>query len=121
MTKAEVKDQFDLFMQPPPGLARAHPAEDVTSAEYRPKPGAPEYQAAQEMLHFIDYLKLNDWQKKVLWPHLRMIIEDRMPYVTDEYQLKFELGYVVGTLEVEQLRSRTAARQIAEKYGVTFA
>lgn len=115
-----MKDQFDLFEQPPASLARAHPAEDVTKAEYRPKPGAPEYMAAQEMIHFIDYLKLGDWQKKILWPHLRMVIEDRMPYVTDELQLRFELGYVVGTLEVEQLRSRTAAREIAEKYGVTF-
>lgn len=120
MSKVDVKDQFDLFMQPPPGLARAHPAEDVTSCEYIPKAGPPEYQAAQEMVHFIDYTKLNDWQKKILWPHLRMIIEDRMPYVTDPFQLKFELGYVVGTLEVEQLRSRTAAKVIAEKYGVTF-
>lgn len=120
MTKADPKDQFDLFMQPPGALARAHTAEDVTSADWHPKPGPAEYQAAQEMIHFIDYLKLGDWQKKVLWPHLRMIIEDRMPYLTDNDQLKFELGYVVGSIEIEQLRSRTEARKIAEKYGITF-
>lgn len=72
------------------------------------------------MLHFIAYLKLNDWQKQVLWPHLRFIAEERMPGLTDHDQLRFELGYIVGTLEVEQLRSRTAAREIAQKYGVTF-
>ncbi len=120
MTKVDAKDQFDLFMQPPPSLSIGHKAEEVTSTEWQPRPGPPEYMAAQEMIHFVDYLKFNDWQKKILWPHLRMIIEDRMPYVDDPFQLKFELGYVVGTLEVEQIRSRTAAKVIAEKYGVTF-
>lgn len=121
MTKFDPNaNQLDFFDMPPPSLARALQSDDVAQAPYVPKEGPAEYKAAQEMIHFIVYSKLGDWQKKVLWPHLRNIIEDRMPYITDEHQLKFELGYVVGTLEVEQLRSRNAARDIAEKYGITF-
>lgn len=112
-------DQLDLFAQPPPELALAHKAEDVTQV-YKPKDGPPEYQAACEMLHFIAYTKLNDWQKKVLWPHLCWIRDEVLPKATDKNKLQFELGYIVGSLEIEQLRSRSAAREIAEKYGVTF-
>lgn len=115
-----MSDQLDLFAQPSPELARAHRAEDVTSAEYKPKEGPPEYKAAQEMLHFISYLKLNDWQKKVLWPHLCYIRDEILPKAVGSEKLQFELGYIVGALEIEQLRSRSAAREIAEKYGVTF-
>ncbi len=114
--------QLDLFSQPPAEFARAHPSEDVTNV-YVPPEGPPEYQAAHEMLKFVDYLKLNEWQRKVLWPHLKWLIEDVMPSAAktnDKDRLRFELGYVVGTLEVEQLRSRAAARQITEKYGITF-
>lgn len=115
-----MKDQFDLFAQPSPELALAHRSEDVTSVEYRPKEGPAEYKAAQEMLHFIAYSKLNNWQKKVLWPHLCWIRDEVLPQAIDKDKLQFELGYIVGSLEIEQLRSRSAAREIAEKYGVTF-
>lgn len=112
--------QLDLFTMPPVEKAGAHRAEDVTTLDYKPREGPAEYKAAQEMIHFISYGKLNDWQRKVLWPHLRNIIENIMPRATTDLELKFELGYVVGSLEVEQLRSRSAARAIANKYGVNF-
>lgn len=115
-----MKEQLDLFAQPSPEKALAHSAEQVTTAEYIPKDGPPEYKAAQEMLHFIAYTRLNTWQKEVMWPHLCWIRDEVLPKAVEADRLQFELGYIVGALEMEQLRSRSAARQIAEKYGVTF-
>jgi hypothetical protein len=113
--------QLDLFNQPPPELSKAHPATDVgaTWRERMNADGPPEYRAAKEMLHFIDYLKLNTWQQKTLWPHLKAVAES-LHGVTNPDRLRFELGYVVGSLEVEQLRTRSEALKIAEVYGVTF-
>lgn len=113
------EDQLDLFAQPPPELALVHKAEEVTNV-YKAKEGSAEYKAACEMLHFIDYVKLNDWQKKVLWPHLCYIRDEILPKAEEAGKLQFELGYIVGALEIEQLRSRSAAREIANKYGITF-
>lgn len=112
------KDQFDLFEQPPPELARAHSAEQVTKLEWTPKEdGHPIYLAAQELIHFTAYLKLNEWQQKYLWPHLQQLLE-RVKKAESDHVRWFELGYIISAQEVEQLRSRDAAREICKKYGV---
>jgi hypothetical protein len=113
-------EQLDLFNMPPVEKGKAFASEQVTTQEYKPKEGPAEYKAAQEMVHFIAYNRLNDWQQRILWPHLRNIIEQVMPKAQTPEELKFELGYVVGSLEVEQLRSRSAAREIAKKYNIHF-
>lgn len=111
------KGQFDLFEQPPPNLARGHPAEDVTKNQYNPKPGTDHYRAAQELIHFTDYLKLNEWQQKYLWPHLKMLLERIEKETRDDIKW-FELGYIISAMEIEQIRSRDAALEICRKYGV---
>lgn len=112
------KDQFDLFEQPPPHLARGHSAEQVTTLEYTPKdPGHRWYLAAQELVHFTSYLKLNEWQQKVLWPHLHVLLE-KIKAETREDVVWFELGYIISAMEIEQIRSRAAALEICKKYGV---
>lgn len=111
------KDQLDLFQMPPPGAALAGSKDEFQTDIWKPKAGAPEYMAAQELVHFVSYLKLNDWQKKVLWPHLRYIIDERMTK-SEDVDLRFELGYLIGSMEVEQVRSRSDARGICLKYGV---
>lgn len=112
------KEQFDLFEQPPAHLARAHSAEQVSSHPYRPPhDGHPLYLAAQELTHFVAYLKLNDWQQKILWPHLKLLL-DHMRRAESDHVRWFELGYIISAMEVEQLRSRAAAAEICKKYGV---
>lgn len=112
------KDQFDLFEQPPENLARGFSAEQVTTLAYTPKhDGHPMYLAAQELVHFTAYLKLNEWQQKVLWPHLHVLL-DRLRAAESDHVRWFELGYIVSAQEIEQIRSRDAARQICKKYGV---
>ena len=111
------KEQFDLFEQPPPNLARGHSAEEVSRVEFVPKPGHKFYQAGQELVHFTDYLKLNDWQQAILWPHLRVLLQ-RLENATEESVMWFELGYIVSAMEIEQVRSRDAARKICAKYDV---
>lgn len=112
------KEQYDLFEQPPAHLARAHPAEDVTSKKWVPQEdGHPIYLAAQELVHFTDYLKLNKWQQAILWPHLKVLL-GKLKAAESDHIRWFELGYIVSAMEVEQLRSRDAARQICNKYGV---
>ena len=111
------KEQLDLFEQPPAHLARAHSAEQVTNLPYQPKDGDALYKAAQELVHFTAYLKLNDWQQKVLWPHLKALLE-HMRKAEEDHVRWFELGYIVSAMEIEQLRSRSAAAQICQKYGV---
>lgn len=114
-----MSNQLDMFEQPGEEKAKAFSADQV-SAQYKPPEGPPEYQAAWEMINFVSYTKLNDWQKKVLWPHLKFIRDEVMKEAVEKKTLQFELGYIVGALEIEQLRSRTAAREICNKYGVTF-
>lgn len=112
------KGQFDLFEQPPENLARAFSAEQITSKPWTPPhDGHPMYLAAQELIHFTAYLKLNEWQQKTLWPHLKDLL-DKMRRAEDDYVRWFELGYIVSAMEIEQLRSRSAAREICKKYGV---
>jgi uncharacterized protein YfaT (DUF1175 family) len=112
------KEQFDLFEQPPPHLARAHSAEQITSLPWKPKnEGHPIYLAAQELVHFTSYLKLSDWQQKYLWPHLNLLLEHLKKAESDEVRW-FELGYIISAMEIEQLRSRSAAAEICKKYGV---
>lgn len=113
-----MKDQFDLFEQPPANLARAHSSEQITTKEWvPPKDGHPIFLAAQELVHFTSYLKLNDWQQKVLWPHLKHLL-DRLEKCESDYERWFELGYIISAQEIEQLRSRSAAAAICRKYGV---
>lgn len=112
------KEQFDLFQQPPPELARGHSSEQITKNEWRPPhDGHPMYLAAQELIHFTSYLKLNEWQQKYLWPHLIQLL-DRMRAAESDHVRWFELGYIISAQEVEQIRSRSAAAAICKKYGV---
>lgn len=113
------KEQFDLFEQPPPGLARGFSAEQVSPVAFNPKDGSKQYQAAQELVHYTAYLKLNDWQQKYLWPHLKVLL-DRIKAETREDILWFELGYIISAMEIEQIRSRSAALEICKKYGVSI-
>lgn len=62
-------------------------------------------------------LKFNDWQKSVLIPHLRNLV-DKVRAAESDHVRWFELGYIVSAMEIEQLRSRAAAREICAKYGV---
>jgi hypothetical protein len=115
------KQQFDLFEQPPPELAKAHRAEEVAPVSlWKPRPGNKFYEAGQALVHFTDYLKLNDWQKAVLWPHLKYLVEEKLRHVKEDHEAMFEMGYVISAMEIEQLRSRSEARIICERYGVTF-
>jgi hypothetical protein len=112
------KEQFDLFSMPPANLARAHSSEQVTNHEWTPpRDGHPLYLAAQEMIHFTAYLKLTEWQQKHLWPHLESLL-DRMRKAESDHVRWFELGYIISAMEIEQLRSRSAASAICLKYGV---
>lgn len=112
------KEQFDLFEQPPVHLARAHSSEQVTNLPWKPPAdGHPLYLAAQELIHFTSYLKLSDWQQKVLWPHLKLLL-DHMRRAESDHVRWFELGYIISAMEIEQLRSRAAAADICKKYGV---
>lgn len=114
------KEQFDLFEQPPANLARAHRAEDVTSLAWTPpEDGHPIYLAAQELVHFTSYLKLSEWQQKYLWPHLQELVKKIRKAESDHVRW-FELGYIVSAMEIEQLRSRSAAREICAKYKVVL-
>lgn len=113
-----MKDQLDMFEQPPPNLARAHSAEQISNLPYTPKEdGHPIYLAAQELVHFTAYLKLSDWQQKVLWPHLKVLL-DKVKKSTSDHERWFELGYIISAMEIEQLRSRSAAAEICKKYSV---
>lgn len=114
------KEQFDLFEQPPVGLSRAYPAEHIVGEDKVWKPphdGHPIYLAAQELIHFTAYLKLNEWQQKTLWPHLQLLL-DHLRRAQSDHVRWFELGYIVSAMEIEQLRSRAAAADICKKYGV---
>lgn len=112
------KEQFDLFEMPPENLARAFSAEQVSNVPYTPQyAGHPIYQAAQELVKFAAYLKLNDWQQRVLWPHLQILL-DKVRKSESDHEKWFELGYIISAMEIEQLRSRTAAAEICAKYGV---
>lgn len=112
------KGQFDLFEQPPENLARGFSAEQISPLEWKPKnEGNKWYLAAQELVHFTAYLKLNDWQQKYLWPHLDVLL-NRIKEETREDILWFELGYIISAMEIEQIRSRSEALTICKKYGV---
>lgn len=111
--------QLDLFGTPALEQKKAHFAEEVSPVEYKPIPGNNWYMAAQELVHYTAYLKLNDWQKQILWPHLGTIVKN-MAYMTEPKDLWFELGYLVSAMEIEQLRNRADARKIVQKYGITF-
>jgi hypothetical protein len=112
------KEQFDLFEMPPPGLSRAFKAEDVSEKPWTPQErGEAMYEAAQELVHFTSYLKLNDWQQRYLWPHLKLLL-DKMKKAETEEERWFELGYIISAMEIEQLRSRSASAEICLKYGV---
>ncbi len=112
------KEQFDLFEQPPPHLARGHSSEQVSPLVWRPPhDGHPMYLAAQELVHFTAYLKLNEWQQKYLWPHLNVLL-DRLRAAESDHVRWFELGYIISAQETEQIRSRSAAAEICKKHGV---
>jgi len=115
------KEQFDLFEQPPENIARGYPAEHIVGDRgwHPPHDGNDFYLAAQELVHFTTYLKLNEWQQKVLWPHLKVLLE-RIKTETRSEILWFELGYIISAMEIEQIRSRSAALEICKKYGVTL-
>lgn len=115
------KEQFDLFEQPPENLARAYPAEHIVGEKgwTPPHDGHPMYLAAQELIHFTAYLKLSEWQQKVLWPHLKSLLE-KMKEAESDHIRWFELGYIISAMEIEQLRSRSAALAICKKYGVSY-
>lgn len=113
-----MKDQFDLFEQPPEHLSRVQDAETLCKGGWHPKEdGHPMYLAAQELVNMTMYLKLNDWQQKVLWPHLKLLLE-KMKEAESDHVRWFELGYIISAQEIEQLRSRSAAAAICRKYGV---
>lgn len=112
------KDQFDLFEQPPENLARVQDANTLTSYGWEPKEdGHPLYLAAQELVLMTKYLKLSEWQQKYVWPHLKSLL-GKMKEAESDHVKWFELGYIVSAMEIEQLRSRSAAREICDKYGV---
>lgn len=112
-------EQLDLFQQPPNDVAKSYPAEHIVGEKgwTPPKDGNKFFLAAQELVHFTAYLRLNEWQQKVLWPHLKTLL-DRIERATDPNILWFELGYIISAMEIEQLRSRAAAMEICKKYGV---
>lgn len=113
-----MKEQFDLFEQPPPGLARGLSGEQVLGRDYETRQkGHSHYLAAHELVHFTSYLKLNDWQQKYLWPHLQSLVE-KIKVAESDHAKWFELGYIISAQEVEQIRSRSAALAICKKYGV---
>lgn len=112
------KDQFDMFEQPPPNLARGHSSDQVSSLEWKPPhDGHPIYLAAQELVHFTAYLKLSEWQQKYLWPHLGELLK-KLAVAESDHSRWFELGYIISAQEIEQIRSRSAAAKICAKYGV---
>lgn len=111
------KEQFDLFEQPPPTLARGFSSEQVSTTPFNPADGSRFYQAAQELVHFTAWTKLNDWQKKYLWPHLKDLLQ-KLKVEERETVQWFELGYIISAMEIEQIRSRSAALEICKKYGV---
>jgi hypothetical protein len=114
------KEQFDLFEQPPAHLARGHSSEQITKAEWKPlHDGHPIYLAAQELVHFTAYLSLSEWQQKYLWPHLNDLV-NKVRAAESDHVRWFELGYIISAQEVEQIRSRSAARDICKKYGVVL-
>jgi hypothetical protein len=115
--------QLDFFAQATNRDDRkAGCAEDVGTTwmerENGPEHGSPEFRAIREMLHFVDYLKLNRWQQGTLWPWLTTIGPMAHDAPQDRERMRFELGYVIGALEVEQLRTRSEALEICRKYGV---
>jgi hypothetical protein len=115
--------QLDFFSQPKNREDRkAGTAEDVGTTwrerENGPEVGSPEYRAIREMLHFVDHLKLNRWQQGTLWPWLTTIGPPAKDHESGSDRAMFELGYVIGCLEVEQLRTRSEALEICRHYGV---
>ena len=113
----------DLFERHPVRSERkAGTAEDVGSTWTErcngPEVGSPEYRAIRELTHFVDYLKLNRWQQRVLWPWVTQMGPCAREHEAGSLRAMFELGYVVGALEVEQLRTRSEAAAICRKYGV---
>lgn len=84
---------------------------------FDPKKGNKFFQAAQELVHYTSWLKLNTWQQSILWPHLKVLL-GRIEKETREEILWFELGYIISAMEIEQLRSRAAALEICKKYGI---
>lgn len=110
--------QLDLFEMPPPGLARVSNAEDFSPKPWSPKEqGEAMYMAAQELVELTSYLKLNDWQKSVLWPHLKTLL-GKMKEADSDHRKWFELGYIISALEIEQLRTRSNSLEICKKYGI---
>jgi len=73
----------------------------------------------QRAIHCIlwgtQYLELNDWQKSVMWTHLRYR-EDAALKMTDEGRM-FELAYIMGFLECESIMTRTMMCKIAREEG----
>lgn len=110
---------FSFFTPNPAKPPKAHVPEDFVSDKWAPPDGPPEFRAVYAMVHFVSYTNLTTWQVNVLWPWLTSI-RDEMRDVTDPGRLKFMLGYVVGALEVEQLRNRADAERICERYGVVY-
>lgn len=111
--------QLSFFEQPQGDQARSQRAEYVGSTwtDRENVEGPPEYRAIKEMVTFVTYLKFNPWQMKVFWPWIQMSFES-LKGETDPDKLRFALGYFIGALETEQVRSRAEAAEICRKYGV---
>jgi hypothetical protein len=66
----------------------------------------------------VDYLKLSKWQQGTMWPWLTTIGPCARDYADDRLRMSFELGYVIGAMEIEQLRTRSEALEICKHYGI---
>jgi hypothetical protein len=109
--------QLDFFRLAPDAPKRAHVPSDFVAETWSPPEGTPEFRAVYAMVHYVSYTRLNAWQAQVLWPWLSSV-RDEMRTVEDRSRRMFMVGYVVGALEVEQLRNRTDAAAICADYGV---
>lgn len=95
-------EPYDLFNQPPPNLARCHNMNELSTTGKPwdpPKNGHELFMAAQELVHSVSYMKLNDWQQKYMWPHLKVLLE-RMQKEERLDIRWFELGYIISALEL---------------------
>lgn len=123
MTVAKSALQLDFFNMLP---AKDHLITDAdipeisVEGEFMPKRGSPQYMTAQHLIYLIDYEKLNAWQKKIVWPHLKLRVS-KMGEMLHQWELWFELGYIVGCIESElTTMGRLDMNNVAKKYGAEF-
>lgn len=118
-------DLFSVEASTLPSQLKATSADKVTPPNtFVPEAGHPYYKAAQELIHYVNYINLNDWQKKILWPwmkeYLRNIKDHPHETIHDVNQLSFELGFLVAAIELELLRPRSEALAIIHRYGINL-